>query len=63
MMATITDILPGKVERSSKLNIDYPQAGEKVNRGQYAIRVSAGGGECQIAIDDGPWQTCRFGDG
>lgn len=64
-MASITDILFGKVftvDRNSKLSIDYPQAGEKVNCGHYAVRLSAGGSECQISIDDSPWQTCRCGD-
>jgi len=64
-MASITDILFGKVstvEQSSKLSIDYPQADEKVNRGHYAVRISAGGSECQISIDDSTWQTCRRSD-
>jgi len=65
-MAKITDILSGKVfktGRGSALSIDYPQAGESVGRGHYAVRVSAGGGECEISIDDGPWQACRSADG
>jgi hypothetical protein len=44
-------------------NIDFPQAGEKVAPGHYAIRISGCQGECQAAIDDGEWQACRTEDG
>ena len=44
-------------------NVDYPQAGEKVQRGHYSIRISGCTGECQAAIDDGDWQNCRAADG
>jgi hypothetical protein len=43
--------------------IDYPQAGEKVLRGHYSIRISGGSGDCQAAIDGGDWQSCRTADG
>ena len=43
--------------------IDYPQMGEKVARGHYAIRISGCAGECQAAIDGGDWQPCRCADG
>jgi len=65
-MATLSDILSGKVrtvERSSKVSIDYPQAGEKVHRGHYSIRISAQGASCQVMIDSGSWQDCRVADG
>lgn len=44
-------------------NIDYPQAGEKVLAGHYAIRISGCTAECEVAIDDGEWQPCRSADG
>ena len=43
----------------NKLNIDYPQAGEKIQRGHYAIRISGSDGECHVSIDGGGWQSCR----
>ncbi|MDD5656225.1 MAG: hypothetical protein PHF00_03115 [Elusimicrobia bacterium] len=56
--------IPGltKTEEPSarqKLVIDYPQPGETVRRGHYAIRVSGGNGESQISIDDGEWHKTR----
>ena len=46
------------------LSIDYPQAGENVARGHYAIRISGCEGECQITIDGtGVWQSCRCDGG
>ena len=65
-MASISDILSGKakiVKQSDKLSIDYPKAGEKVNRGHYAIRISTTSAECQVAIDKSDWQPCRQADG
>ena len=47
----------------SKPSIDYPQAGDKVTRGRYAVRISGCAGECQAAIDGGDWQPCRSADG
>ena len=49
--------------QQSKLDIDYPQAGEKVERGHYAIRISGCEGECQVSINDDNWQSCRSADG
>jgi hypothetical protein len=47
-------------EGQSKLNIDYPQAGEKVHRGHYTVRISECAGECQIEINGtGVWHSCR----
>ena len=60
----LSTIIPGLnqtgAEKQSKFGIDYPQAGEKVARGHYAIRISGCEGECQITIDGaGVWQGCR----
>lgn len=66
MANIISDILSREtptVEHSDEVSIDYPQSGEKVNRGHYAIRISAGKRECQVAIDKNPWQKCRSADG
>jgi hypothetical protein len=47
-------------EKQNNLNIDYPQVGEPVARGHYAIRISGCEGECQVTIDGtGVWQECR----
>jgi hypothetical protein len=43
--------------------IDYPQQGEKVQVGHYAVRISGCTGECQVSIDDGDWQNCRNAEG
>ncbi|MDD5627513.1 MAG: hypothetical protein PHU21_00495 [Elusimicrobia bacterium] len=43
----------------TKVAIDYPQQGERVHRGHYAVRISAGETECQAAVDGSDWQTCR----
>ena len=48
---------------SKKPCVDYPQAGEKVQRGHYAVRISSAGSECQISINEGDWQDCRHADG
>ncbi len=44
---------------SSALGIDYPQLGETVCRGHYAVRISGGDGSSQVSIDSGAWQECR----
>lgn len=46
-------------EARPKVSIDYPQEGERVHCGHYAIRITGGDGESQISIDEGPWQPCR----
>jgi hypothetical protein len=44
--------------------VDYPQEGEFLQAGHYAVRVSAPGAtEAQISIDEGPWQACRESSG
>jgi hypothetical protein len=67
-MATLSDILSGKLRaaehgHNTRLNIDYPQPGEKVQRGHYAVRISADGAQCQVSVDDDSWQDCRVADG
>ena len=68
---SVSTIIPGSslpgdgkpAVQQSQLGIDYPQAGEKVFCGHYAIRISGHEGECQVAIDDGDWRSCRWADG
>jgi hypothetical protein len=43
----------------AKVSIDYPQQGERVQRGHYAVRISAGEAECQACVDGSEWQSCR----
>lgn len=63
----LSTVIPGLnktgEEKHSTLSIDYPQVGEKVACGHYAIRISGSEGECQAAIDGGEWQSCRSADG
>ena len=61
LLASITAGLVG--DASLAPNIDYPQAGEKVQAGNYAVRISGCSSECQVSIDDGDWQSCRSADG
>jgi hypothetical protein len=44
---------------SPAISIDYPQEGEAVYCGHYAIRLFGGNGESQVSINDGAWQDCR----
>jgi hypothetical protein len=41
--------------------VDYPQTGEKVAAGHYAIRLSApqAAKRVEVSINQGPWQACR----
>lgn len=49
---------PAKPKLSAVL--DYPQDGEAVRPGHYAVRVAAAGaGQVQVRIDDAPWFDCR----
>lgn len=43
----------------AKVAIDYPQQGERVQRGHYAVRISAGEAECQASVNGSEWQNCR----
>jgi hypothetical protein len=42
-----------------KVAIDYPQQGERVQKGHYAVRISAGEAECQANVNGSDWQNCR----
>lgn len=40
--------------------LDYPQAGETVRPGHYAVRVAAKPElTVEVCVDGGPWQACR----
>lgn len=40
--------------------VDYPQDGEAVRPGHYAVRVTAtGAGHVQVRVDDEAWSDCR----
>lgn len=42
------------------VSLDYPQAGEQVLLGHYAVRVAAKPDVAvEVAVDGGPWQACR----
>ena len=42
------------------VSIDYPQDGEAVRSGHYAIRLTASGASsAQIRLDGGEWVECR----
>lgn len=42
------------------LSIDYPQEGDVVLEGHYAVRISVPfAGQTQVSVNKGPWQTCR----
>ena len=42
------------------VTIDYPQDGEAVRSGHYAIRLTASGASsAQIRLDGGEWVECR----
>src|SRR5687768_9199734 len=42
------------------VTIDFPQEGEKVMPGHYAVRLTADGpGPVEISVNDGAWSPCR----
>jgi hypothetical protein len=42
------------------VSIDYPQEGESVRSGHYAIRLTASGAtRVQVRLDGGEWADCR----
>jgi len=48
------------VHAKAAVSIDYPQAGETVFPGHYAIRITAPeAAKTEISIDNSPWQPCR----
>jgi len=55
----LSGIIAGMKEPASQISIDYPQPGENVSVGHYAVRISGCKGECEVAIEDGEWQPCR----
>ena len=59
----LSKIVEEKPAAGAKISIDYPQQGETIHRGHYAIRISGGNGESQISIDKGDWQNCRLDAG
>jgi len=47
-----------------ELAIDFPQEGEFVRPGHYAIRLTApAGSQVEISINDGNWELCRHAVG
>lgn len=51
---------PAKSAKAPAVNLDYPQAGEQVLLGHYAVRVAAKPDvTVEVAVDGGPWQPCR----
>ncbi len=54
--------IPSKKTAKPKLSavVDYPQDGEAVRPGHYAVRVTAtGAGQAQLRIDGAAWSDCR----
>lgn len=50
----------GQVSTQPEVSVDYPQEGEKIMPGHYAVRVSAvPGAQVEISVDGGPDQPCR----
>ena len=43
-----------------EVSIDFPQDGDVVRPGHYAVRVaSAGAGQVQVRVGEGEWTDCR----
>lgn len=56
--------MDGAKQNGPKLSIDFPQEGEKIRAGHYAVRVGADGAtEVEVSIDRGPWKPCRTSAG
>lgn len=57
--------LAQKVAVKTQLSVDYPQQGERVTSACYTLRLSAPANarSVDVAIDDGPWQSCRQSNG
>lgn len=50
----------GWEENGLRPTIDYPQEGEMVYPGHYAVRIGAPGAEAvELSINEGPWLECR----
>jgi len=56
---------PAKTKAAAKpkapsVLLDYPQSGERVLPGHYAVRVAAKPEvSVEVSVDGGPWQACR----
>lgn len=51
---------PAKKKAALAVSIDYPQEGESVRSGHYAIRLTASGASsAQVRLGDGEWLDCR----
>ena len=49
-----------KAAPTPAVQLDYPQPGEAVAPGHYAVRVAAAPEVVvEVAVDGGPWQPCR----
>lgn len=52
------------VHAKPAVSVDFPQAGEGVLPGHYAIRITAPeAARVEISIDNSPWQPCREDSG
>jgi hypothetical protein len=50
--------------KPAAVEVQYPQEGEKVYRGHYAVRVDVDNAlEVQLSINSGEWQACREASG
>lgn len=59
-MATKTKEKKASVDSVEKIDIDYPQEGETVWPGHYAVRVSGTpNAVVEISINGSEWKSCR----
>jgi len=51
-------------EQQAPVVVQYPQEGEKVYKGHYAVRVDVQNAQSvQLSINNGLWQDCREASG
>ena len=49
-----------KAAKAPAVVLEYPQAGEAVRTGHYAVRIAAKPEALvELSVDGGPWQPCR----
>lgn len=49
-----------KAAKAPSVLLEYPQAGEAVRPGHYAVRIAAKPEvSVELSVDGGPWQACR----
>lgn len=49
-----------KPAKAPAVMLEYPQTGETVRPGHYAVRIAAKPEVCvEVSVDGGPWQPCR----